>query len=75
MTTDKDGTEVLMYDKTASTTSNNYSHSGSQASRSEASAMAGFSVSPWWQGSAVRKAQPTTSLHKSAKVLAPSPIR
>ena len=42
MTTDKDGTEVLMYDKTASTTSNNYSHSGSQASRSEASAMAGF---------------------------------
>ncbi len=42
MTTDKDGTEVWMYDKTASTTSNNYSHSGSQASRSEASAMAGF---------------------------------
>jgi hypothetical protein len=42
MTTDKDGTEVWMYDKTASTTSNNYAHSGSQASRSEASVMAGF---------------------------------
>jgi hypothetical protein len=42
MTTDKDGTEVWMYDKTASTTSDNYAHSGSQASRSEASVMAGF---------------------------------
>lgn len=42
MTTDKDGTEVWMYDKTASTTSGNYAHSGSQASRSEASVMAGF---------------------------------
>lgn len=42
MTTDKDGTEVWMYDKTASTVSGNYAHSGSQASRSEASVMAGF---------------------------------
>ena len=42
MTTDKDGTEVWMYDKTASTVSGNYSQSGSQASRSEASVMAGF---------------------------------
>ena len=42
MTTDKDGTEVWMYDKTASTVSDSYAHSGSQASRSEASVMAGF---------------------------------
>ena len=42
MTTDKDGTEVWMYDKTSSTVSGNYAHSGSQASRSEASVMAGF---------------------------------
>lgn len=42
MTTDKDGTEVWMYDKTASTVSGSYAHSGSQASRSEASVMAGF---------------------------------
>lgn len=42
MTTDKDGTEVWMYDKTSSTVSDSYSHSGSQASRSEASVMAGF---------------------------------
>lgn len=42
MTTDKDGTEVWMYDKTSSTVSENYAHSGSQASRSEASVMAGF---------------------------------
>lgn len=42
MTTDKDGTEVWMYDKTSSTVSDNYAHSGSQASRSEASVMAGF---------------------------------
>ena len=42
MTTDKDGAEVWMYDKTSSTVSGNYAHSGSQASRSEASVMAGF---------------------------------
>lgn len=37
MTTDKDGTEVWMYDKTASTVTGSYAQSGSQASRSEAS--------------------------------------
>lgn len=42
MTTDKDGTEVWMYDKTASTVTGGYAQSGSQASRSEASVMAVF---------------------------------
>lgn len=42
MTTDKDGVEVWMYDKTASTVSGNFAQSGSQAERSEASAMAAF---------------------------------
>lgn len=36
MTTDKDGTEVWMYDKTASTVTGSYAQSGSQASRSDA---------------------------------------
>lgn len=42
MTTDKDGTEVWMYDKTTSTTSGNYAQSSSQAAKSEASIMAAF---------------------------------
>lgn len=37
MTTDKDGTEVWMYDKTVSTVTGSYTQSGSQASRSEVS--------------------------------------
>lgn len=42
LTTDRDGTEVWMYEKTASTTSGNYQQSAGQAARSEASSMAAF---------------------------------
>lgn len=42
MTTDRDGTEVWMYDKTATTTSGNYASSQSSARQSEAAVMAGF---------------------------------
>lgn len=42
MTTDKDSTEVWMYDKTTSTVSGNYAQSGAQADKSEASVMASF---------------------------------
>lgn len=42
MTTDKDGTEVWMYDKTTSTVSGSYAQSGAQADKSEASVMASF---------------------------------
>jgi len=42
MTTDKDGTEVWMYDKTTSTTSGGYSQSGAQANQSQASVMGAF---------------------------------
>lgn len=42
MTTDKDGTEVWMYDKTSSTVSGSYAQSGAQADKSEASVMATF---------------------------------
>ncbi|MFZ2657755.1 MAG: hypothetical protein WAX69_22670 [Victivallales bacterium] len=42
MTTDKDGIEVWMYDKTTSTVTSNNAQSGSQAIHSEASAMAGY---------------------------------
>lgn len=42
MTTDRDGTEVWMYEKTTSTTSGSYAQSGAQSDRSEASSMAAF---------------------------------
>lgn len=42
MTTDRDGTEIWMYEKTASTVSGNYAQSSSQAEKSEASNMATF---------------------------------
>lgn len=42
MTTDRDGTEVWMYDKTATTTSGSYASSESSAQQSEAAVMAGF---------------------------------
>ena len=42
MTTDKDGTEVWMYDKTTSTVSGSYAQSGAQADKNEASGMASF---------------------------------
>lgn len=50
MTTDKDGTEIWMYDKTASTVSGNYAHSGSQAEKSEASVMAAYLGIPFVAG-------------------------
>ncbi len=42
MTTDKEGDEVWMYDKTASTTSGNYAQSAAQADKSSANAFAAF---------------------------------
>lgn len=42
MTTDKDGTEIWMYDKTASTVSGTYAQSSAQAEKSDASVMAAF---------------------------------
>jgi hypothetical protein len=42
MTTDKDGVEVWMYDKTSSTVSGSYAQSGAQASHDEANTMAAF---------------------------------
>ena len=50
MTTDKDGTEVWMYDKTTSTVSGSYAQSSSQASQSEASTMAAFLGIPFLAG-------------------------
>ena len=50
MTTDKDGIEVWMYDKTTSTVSGSHAQSGSQASHSEASVMAGFLGIPFITG-------------------------
>lgn len=50
MTTDKDGTEVWMYDKTTSTVSGSTSQSGSQAEHSDASVMAGFLGIPFLAG-------------------------
>jgi hypothetical protein len=42
LTTDRDGTEVWMYERSASTTSGNYQQSSAQTARSEASSMAAF---------------------------------
>ena len=42
MTTDREGTEVWMYDKTTTTTSSSYSSSDSYANKSDAAVMAGF---------------------------------
>lgn len=42
MTTDRDGTEVWMYDKTTTTTSSGYASSSANADKSEAAVMAGF---------------------------------
>lgn len=50
MTTDKDGTEVWMYDKTASTVSGTHAQSSSQADKSEASVMAAFLGIPLFAG-------------------------
>lgn len=50
MTTDKDGVEVWMYDKTTSTVSGSRAQSGSQAEHSEASVMAGFLGIPFIAG-------------------------
>ncbi len=50
MTTDKDGVEVWMYDKSTSTVSGNQSSSSSQADKSQASVMAGFLGIPFIAG-------------------------
>ncbi len=50
MTTDKDGTEVWMYDKTTSTTSSTQSASGAQADNSEARVMAEYLGIPFLAG-------------------------
>ena len=54
LTTDKDGTEVWMYDKTTSTTSGNYAQSSAQnsaqAEKSSASALAAFLGLPMFGG-------------------------
>ena len=50
MTTDKDGTEVWMYDKTASTVSGSSNEKGKQASQSEASNMAYYFGIPFIGG-------------------------
>jgi hypothetical protein len=50
MTTDKDGTEVWMYDKTTSSVSGSYANSGSQATKSEAAAMGAFFGFPAFSG-------------------------
>lgn len=50
MTTDKDGTEVWMYDKTTSTVSGSSAQSGSQAGQRDANAMAVFLGIPFLGG-------------------------
>jgi len=50
MTTDKDGTEVWMYDKTASTVSSSQVSSGAQADKSEARVMAEYFGIPFVAG-------------------------
>ena len=42
MTTDRDGTEVWMYDRTTSVSHDSYGSSDKRASRTDAGAMAGF---------------------------------
>lgn len=65
MTTDKEGSEVWMYDKTASTVSGGYSQSASQAEKSEASVMAAFLGIPFLAGVGGGK---TASNSQSAQV-------
>lgn len=65
MTTDKDGIEVWVYDKTTSTVTSSSAQSGSQASHSEASAMAGYLGVPFIAGVAGAK---STADGQSAKV-------
>ena len=50
MTTDKDGTEVWMYDKTTSTTSSSQSSSGAQTDKSDARVMEEFLGIPFIAG-------------------------
>jgi|GEM_PF-1246238 len=50
MTTDKDGTEVWMYDKSTSTVSGSQASSSTQADKSQASVMAGFLGIPFIAG-------------------------
>ena len=60
MTTDKDGTEVWMYDKTASTVSGAYAQSAAQTQQSEASVMAAFLGIPLFAGVGGAKSSSST---------------
>lgn len=79
MTTDKDGTEVWMYDKTTSTVSGNYAQSGAQADKSEASVMASFlgiplvtgasSTNATAQSQSAQSSQGTSTITRSIKTI------
>lgn len=79
MTTDKDGTEVWMYDKTTSTVSGNYAQSGAQADKSEASVMASFlgiplvigtfSTNATAQSQSAQSSQGTSTITRSVKTI------
>lgn len=79
MTTDKDGTEVWMYDKTTSTVSGNYAQSGAQADKSEASVMASFlgiplvtgalSTNAAAQSQSAQSSQGTSTITRSIKTI------
>ncbi len=79
MTTDKDGTEVWMYDKTSSTVSGGYAQSGAQADKSEASVMASFlgiplitgasNVNAAAQSQSAQSSQGTSTITRSIKTI------
>lgn len=79
MTTDKDGTEVWMYDKTSSTVSGGYAQSGAQADKSEASVMASFlgiplitgasSANTAAQSQSAQSSQGTSTITRSVKTI------
>lgn len=65
LTTDRDGTEIWMYDKTTSTVTGSTAQSSAQAGRSEAGVMAAFLGIPLVAGVGGAK---TTSSNESAQV-------
>jgi len=68
MTTDRDGTEIWMYDRTTSTTSSTHAHSGAQAERSSAGALAAFLGLPMFSGVGVAGGAISASQSQSAQV-------